>query len=83
MTCDICHLPLLSHQSRHYNGEGYFHMVCEFNIIRKRLGLPLFQDVLRTNYYYNKTRTVPTTPSSPSISTHKTKKDSWDLFDIM
>lgn len=48
--CAICHLTIESHQLRHSDGLGHYHMVCEFNIERKRLGMPSYQEVRKIRF---------------------------------
>lgn len=48
--CSICHTPIESHQLRHSDGLGHYHMVCEFNEEREKLGLPRYEDVRKIRF---------------------------------
>lgn len=60
--CNLCHEPIESYQLRHSDGLGHYHVICEFNLIRTQLGMPLFEDVRRVKYYSG-FETAPTVKS--------------------
>lgn len=59
MLCDIClqegrkgeAAVIQLSQLRHSDGNGNYHVVCEFNQIRRALGMPLFEGIRRVKYY--------------------------------
>lgn len=51
MACDICTKEIESTQLRHSDGNGNYHMVCEFNQVREALGLPPIESIRRVKYY--------------------------------
>lgn len=51
MICDICGKEIGSTQMRHSDGLGNFHMLCEFNEVRKLTGLPQIESVRRIKFY--------------------------------
>lgn len=50
MNCLICGTIIELNQLRHSDGLGSYHMLCEFNLERERMGLPTFQSLRRTKF---------------------------------
>lgn len=71
--CCLCHDPIETHQLRHSDGLGHYHLVCEFNAIRERLGLPLYQEVRKVKYYSG-FETAPMVKSMSKIDWKTTNK---------
>lgn len=59
MNCDIClqegrkgdTAAILFNQNRHSDGNGNYHAACEFNQMRRALGMPPFEGIRRVKYY--------------------------------
>lgn len=43
MTCNLCNKYIELDQMRHSNGEGDYHIVCEYNAARQKQGMPPFE----------------------------------------
>lgn len=81
MTCGICEEFIEIGQMRHSNGVGDYHIVCEFNVQRKKHGMPLFETT-RARVRHT-TGSILATPTTAYGRKRNINKESTDLdFDI-